>query len=75
MKKIFVVAFIFLFMVSNLVGQDKYFTKSGKISFYSKAALENIEAHNKAATCVLDAKTGNLQFALLMKGVDAGAFQ
>ena len=60
-----------LLAVSALAGaQDKYFTKSGKISFFSKSTLENIEAHNKSVTCVLDTKTGNLQFAVLMKGFE-----
>ena len=50
--------------------QDKYFTRNGTITFYSKAPLENIEAQNKSVTCVLDTKTGNLQFALMMKGFE-----
>jgi hypothetical protein len=50
--------------------QDKYFTKTGKISFYSKAIIENIEAHNRAVTCVLDTKTGNVQFSVPIKGFD-----
>ena len=50
--------------------QERFFTKSGKVSFYSKAPLEDIEAHNKAVTAVLDTKTGNLQFALNMKGFE-----
>jgi hypothetical protein len=50
--------------------QEKYFTKSGQIIFSSKTTLENIEAHNKSVTCVLDTKSGNLQFAVLMKGFE-----
>jgi hypothetical protein len=53
-----------------LIAQEKFFTKSGKISFYSKAPLEDIEAHHKSVTAVLDSKTGNLQFALQMKGFE-----
>ena len=70
MKKLFVVCVVSFLLVNMVSAQDKFFTKTGKISFYSKASLENIEAHNKAATCVLDAKTGNLQFAILMKGFE-----
>lgn len=54
----------------SLSAQDKYFTKSGRIVFSSKTSMENIEAHNKSVTCVLDAKTGNMQFAVLMKGFE-----
>jgi len=70
MKKQFVLAVAILFSFASINAQDKFFTKSGKIGFYSKAPLESIEAHNKSVTCVLDAKTGNLQFAVLMKGFE-----
>ena len=50
--------------------QDRYFTKTGKVSFYSKATLENIEAHNRAVTGIIDVKTGNVQFAVPMKGFE-----
>jgi YceI-like domain len=50
--------------------QDKFFTKSGKISFVSKGAIETIEAVHKGVTCVLDAKAGFMQFAVLMKGFE-----
>jgi hypothetical protein len=59
-----------LFTGTSLQAQDKYFTKAGKIIFYSKASLENIEASNKTVTCVLDTKTGNLQFAVMMKAFE-----
>jgi polyisoprenoid-binding protein YceI len=57
-------------IVNFSYAQDRFFTKSGKISFYSKAPLEDIAAHNKAVTAVLDTKTGNLQFAVQMKGFE-----
>src|SRR5690349_23750589 len=70
MKKQLVFAII-LFVGSTFVhAQDKFFTKSGQVTFSSKTSLENIEAHNKSVTCVLDVKTGNLQFAVLMKGFE-----
>ena len=50
--------------------QDKFYTKTGKISFYSKATLENIEAHNRSVTCVLDPKAGSLQFSVQIKGFE-----
>lgn len=54
----------------NLQAQDRYYTKSGQISFFSKAPLESIEAGNKNVTCVLDTKTGQLQFVVLMRGFE-----
>ena len=50
--------------------QDKYFTKTGKIEFYSKAPMEDIEAKNKTAAAILDIQTGALQFSVLMRGFE-----
>ncbi len=54
----------------NVAAQDTFYTKSGKISFFSKAPLEDIEANHKGVTCVLAKKTGMIQFSLLMKGFE-----
>lgn len=70
MKKSLLTLAIIFSGAGLLNAQDKFFTKSGKISFYSKASLENIEAHNKTVTCVLDTKSGNLQFAVMMKAFE-----
>jgi polyisoprenoid-binding protein YceI len=50
--------------------QDKFFTKSGKLTFDATvpASPEKITGISKTATAVLDTKTGNLQFSVLMKG-------
>jgi hypothetical protein len=47
------------------INAQQYYTKNGKISFFSKALLENITADNNQVLCVLDFKTGNIQFSLL----------
>lgn len=54
----------------NLSGQERFYTKTGSISFFSKTDLEDIDAHNRSVTCVLDSKTGNVQFSVLMKGFE-----
>ena len=60
-----------LFLIaSSLIAQDKYFTKSGSISFVSKGVIETITASHRSVTCVLDSKTGAIQFAVLMKGFE-----
>ena len=59
-----------IIIASIAFGQEKFFTKAGSISFYSKTKMEDIEAHNRSVTCVLDTKTGNTQFAVLMKGFE-----
>lgn len=50
--------------------QDRVFTKSGRISFYSKAPLEDIEAHNKNGVSVIDKQSGRLEFSILMKAFE-----
>jgi hypothetical protein len=70
MNKVTVLMLAFVMTVNGAMAQDKFFTKTGKISFYSKATLENIEAHNRSVTCVLDSKTGNIQFSALVKGFE-----
>lgn len=60
----------FVFITTVLFAQDKYFTKSGSIRFVSKGSIETIKADHRSITCVLDSKTGNIQFAVLMKGFE-----
>lgn len=52
------------------VTAQKYYTKSGKITFFSSAPMEDIEAIHKSAVALLDTKTGDIQFAVLMKGFE-----
>ncbi len=49
---------------------QKYFTKTGIISFSAGTALEDIDAINKSATSVIDAATGKIEFAVLIKGFE-----
>jgi len=55
-----------------LQAQDKFFTKTGKINFDATApnSPEKIDAVNKSVTAVIDTKTGNIQFSVLMKGFE-----
>ncbi len=70
MKKILFLVLIQLVTVSFTMAQGKFFTRTGKISFYSKATLENIEAHNSQSTCILNTENGEMAFSVLMKGFD-----
>jgi polyisoprenoid-binding protein YceI len=54
----------------NAAAQDRYFTKTGTIRFFSKTDLENIEATNKIVTAVLDIKSGAIQFSVPMKAFE-----
>jgi polyisoprenoid-binding protein YceI len=62
--------FYLLLASLGLVAQGKFYTKSGKISFFSSTSLEDIRANNKTVTVLLDSKTGDLQIAVLMKGFE-----
>ena len=70
MKNLFVLI-LAVFVTSSSFGQ-KYFTKNGKINFdaTSPSSPERVEGVNRSATCVVDIKTGAIQFAMLMKGFE-----
>ena len=71
MKRIqFMVSGVLLILSVTVQAQGKFYTKSGKISFFSSTPLEDIAATNKTVVSLLDTKTGDLQFAALMKGFE-----
>ncbi len=54
--------------ISNTAfSQEKYFSKTGHIWFYSETALETIEAHNNQVASVININTGAIAFDVLMK--------
>lgn len=67
---------IYLFLLTAFLNQSinaqRYFTKSGKIDFdaTSTSSPEKIKGKNRTAVCVLDCKSGALQFSVLMKGFE-----
>jgi hypothetical protein len=70
MKKLLLLVSLIAFANICLNAQDKFFTKTGRISFAGKSTLSAINAENKAVAVVLDKKTGSLQFSVLMKGFE-----
>jgi polyisoprenoid-binding protein YceI len=67
MKKIIFNTLLLVILATAVQAQDKFFTKTGKISFFSSTPMEDIQAHNKTTTSVIDTKTGKMEFAVLMK--------
>ncbi|MEP6794615.1 MAG: YceI family protein [Saprospiraceae bacterium] len=65
MKNIF---FIVMLLSTQLAFGQKYFSKTGKISFKSDASMEKIEAQNASASTALDINSGNLEWAVLIQG-------
>lgn len=59
--------FVWLICIPDSDAQ-KYFSKTGKIHFLSQAPLEKIEANNTSASVVIDAATGAMEWAVLIKG-------
>lgn len=57
---------LILFLSIDMQAQ-KYFTREAKISFFSEAPLEKIEAENGAGTCVIDFESQQMEFAVLIK--------
>ncbi len=66
MKRILVSALLTIIMISGIQAQ-KFYTKNGAVSFYSKTTMENIEATNNQVLSVLNMPAGDLQFSVLIK--------
>jgi polyisoprenoid-binding protein YceI len=64
MKKITLIVFFLAAIYGNCSAQ-LYFTKNGRISFFSSALLEDIKADNNQVISILNTGTGEIQFSLL----------
>src|SRR6186997_2937426 len=69
-KNVLLIILTIILFCSAIDGQEKFYTKAGKISFFSSTSMEDISAVNKTVVCLLNTKTGDLQFAVLMKGFE-----
>lgn len=67
MSKLLLIAIVFL---SIQVQAQKYFTRTGLVRFFSEAPLENIEASNNQASCIVDIETGELVSKILLKAFE-----
>jgi len=68
MKRLFFIALITLLSIQ--VNAQRYLTKNGMISLYSKTPFETIEAQNNQVNCALDTKTSDFVFKVLMKSFE-----
>lgn len=66
MKKIWIAALLVLIEIGAF-SQPLYMTRNGKISFFSKTPMENIEAVNNEVSSILNTETGEIVFAILIK--------
>lgn len=65
MKKIFLLSSLLVF--ATAIQAQKYFTRTGKISFYASTPLENVEAISKEAGSVINTATKELAFQVPLK--------
>ncbi len=66
-KKQIVAICITCFFIINTSAQI-YITRNGRVTFFSKTPLENIDARNNEVTSILDTKKGEFVFIVLVKG-------
>jgi gamma-glutamylcyclotransferase (GGCT)/AIG2-like uncharacterized protein YtfP len=66
MKNLMIICLTLLIYSGTLNAQGKYFTRDGHIVFFSSTSIEDIKANNNKVTCVLDAESGDIEFAVLM---------
>lgn len=62
-----IIAFVLIGLSLQVSAQGKYFTRNGTISFFSSTPVEDIKAENFGVTAILDSKSGQVEFSLLMK--------
>jgi hypothetical protein len=67
MKKV-IILICCVSLLTVVKGQGIQLTKSGKISFYSRSTVEKVEAVNNETSSVLNTATGDMVFAVLLKG-------
>ncbi|MBK7344370.1 MAG: YceI family protein [Saprospiraceae bacterium] len=67
MKKSLVICLLAVAFAGQLQAQ-KYFTRDGNITFSASTPLETIDATNRGASAVVDASSGAMEFAVLIKG-------
>jgi polyisoprenoid-binding protein YceI len=65
--KIPYIVLICLFLVSFTNAQERFLTKNGMVSFFSKTPIENIEAENNQVLSIVDVSNGQMAIAILMK--------
>jgi hypothetical protein len=67
MKKMYFILMALL-CIQLTRAQDLFITRHGQVSFFGKTAFENVDAINNESSSVLNAQTGEIGFAILIKG-------
>jgi hypothetical protein len=67
MRYRFLILLGLLFIAFSTMAQDKFFTKTGQISFISRTPIIDIAGYHNDVISFLSTKTGDLVFAVVMK--------
>jgi hypothetical protein len=65
MKHVFLLAFV---LITHIATGQKYFSKTGLVTFSSSTPMEKIEARNTTAGTVIDIGTGQMEWGVLIRG-------
>jgi polyisoprenoid-binding protein YceI len=69
MKKHLLLSMLTLALAGQSFAQ-KYVSRNANVSFFSKTPMENIEAHNRQGTTVVDFEKNEMVFTVLMKSFE-----
>ena len=70
MKTRYIIIFILLCITSVSLAQNRFFTRTGTIRFFSETPVENIEAINNQSSSVFDIESGEIAVSAQMKGFE-----
>jgi hypothetical protein len=60
-------AVLFLAFIFAGSAQEKYLSKNGHVWFYGHTPMEDIEAHNNEVASMINAKSGDIMYQILVK--------
>lgn len=60
MKITLILSLLLFTLAGSVLGQEKYMTKTGHVSFYSHTAIEDIAADNKQVASIIDVSSGEI---------------
>jgi hypothetical protein len=63
----FLSTFFFFLCLQLVQSQERYLTKDGKVTFFSKAPIEDITAGNDQVLSIIDTNKGAMAISILMK--------
>lgn len=69
MKKTLTLITLMLIGISQ-VNAQKFFTRTGNITFFSTTPMEDIKAENHQAGCILNMENGEVAFTVMMKSFE-----